>query len=450
MLAKFNLILAIVATLVFCFFAWVSLPENIAYRAERREVSLYQYQQTAAVMSTIKIFFIGGLAVVVVGGLAVGVRVLYVRLGDRRYLAHLAQLNATQAMTIAYYDANRSHPSALGTVNYSPHITHHASKPAAQIEPLATTGNTSSTALPSFQDVLKMSNNDLILGFDAEGDALRGGLNDLYSFGVGGLSGSGKTSTAVFLLAQACALGARLVVVDPHGGAESLAAKLSPLSDYMLTKPASDSSDILAALDFVEDIFNRRKLGQPVQYPVIFVADEFLALMRNSDVAAKMQALGEILSQESRKYSIYGAFCSQKWTISKAGDMRDTLTSHLVHRTRPELARMQTGLRGNELPSDLMSLETGSYYLLDNHGDVTKLRVPNHCQTTAKPLPTDPHKARIIEMFRAGSDVTDIVKTVYGAKNGRAYTDALSSVNAILRSSLVILLFMYIDLVRLL
>lgn len=462
-MGKVNLILGLFATVLFFFMVWVSDPQAREYRAQRQQIALDQYQQSAAIYTDIKVLFVGALAVVVLVGLGVGIRVIYIRLGDRRYLAHLAHLQATQAMTIAYYDANRAPQSKLKTITYSPHISYqNFPQLAAQGEAMEVMGNPTSTALPSFQDVLAtLSSGQLTFGFDVDNQPVKGSLNDLYSFSVGGLSGSGKTSTTVFLLAQAVQLGAKLIIIDRHAGnPESLATKLSPLASSFVTSPASNDADILAACDFIQDSFKRRQQGQP-HYPLIVVADEFLALMRNDQLATAMQEIGEVLSQEARKYAIYGCFVSQKWTTSKVGDMSHTLTSHIVHRTRPELARYQTGLKGDELPNDLMMLDKGSYYLLNNQGDLLKLRAPyvsgDDLKTLGEPTSTvlpalqanlqadfktlsrpalDPEKARVMEMFRSGTDVPEIVRTVYGVKGGKTYQDRSKEVNDLLRTHL--------------
>jgi hypothetical protein len=108
-----------------------------------------------------------------------------------------------------------------------------------------------------------------------------------------------------------------------------------------------------------------------------------------------------------------------------------------------------------------MMLDKGSYYLLNNQGDLLKLRapyvsedslktlgnptstvqaslpelLPNSCQSVAK-MPQDPESTRVIEMFRNGTDITEITKTVYGVKTGRAYTEGLAKANSVIRQHL--------------
>jgi len=54
----------------------------------------------------------------------------------------------------------------------------------------------------------------LILGYSDAG-AITGDWRSLYSSGIGGLQGSGKTWGASFRLAQSALAGARLVICDP-------------------------------------------------------------------------------------------------------------------------------------------------------------------------------------------------------------------------------------------
>src|SRR6185503_18297307 len=80
----------------------------------------------------------------------------------------------------------------------------------------------------------------LILGYSLDGP-IAGDWRSLYSTGLGGLQGSGKTWAATFLLAQSALNGARLVIGDPHAGdSESLAARTTPLAPSFLCDIADD------------------------------------------------------------------------------------------------------------------------------------------------------------------------------------------------------------------
>ncbi len=170
---------------------------------------------------------------------------------------------------------------------------------------------------PSFSKALEDSTGAaLVLGYDQQAQPVHGTLDSLYSFGIGGMSGSGKTSCAVWLLAQSVLQGARLIVIDPHAGnPDSLASKLAPLASAYLCKVASSPDEMLQSVRYCQSIFDARKSGQDdPQQPVIVVMDEWLAAMRGSTQEA-FQRLAECISQEGRKYGVIGCFLSQKWSI---------------------------------------------------------------------------------------------------------------------------------------
>jgi len=333
--------------------------------------------------------------------------------------------------------------------------------------------------LPTFNQALNNSpNQSLVLGYDETTQPIYGAWSDLFSFGVGGASGSGKTSTAIWLLAQAVRQGAKLIVIDPHAGnKDSLATKLQPLANSFLCNVATSPDEMLASINYAQSIFDARKSGLDLeQTKIILCIDEWLACMRG-EVKEAFQVLAESISQEGRKYNFIGCFLSQKWSISKSGDMRDTLTAHIITRSRPNLARQQTGLTSSDLPSDVISLDQGQFYLLNTTGDLQKLRAPyvsqndlsgialsldtstsqqrpKHVQTTStdeqmliNPLgfgsdtetPTETltaEEASILQMFRAGKSISEITRELSGAKSGRKYSNYLDKVNTILRKEL--------------
>ncbi|MDW8392542.1 MAG: hypothetical protein RMK84_20740, partial [Oscillochloridaceae bacterium] len=137
----------------------------------------------------------------------------------------------------------------------------------------------------------------LLLGVDATtSEMVRGSFKSLYSAGIGGLQGSGKTWGAAFLLAQSAAHGARLVICDPHAGdGESLASRCAGLAPAMLCDVADEPRGIEAALKLVNDELDRRKRGAPDRWPLIVAIDEWLSLMRGA-LAATLPRLVEAVT----------------------------------------------------------------------------------------------------------------------------------------------------------
>ena len=219
----------------------------------------------------------------------------------------------------------------------------------------------------------------LLLGFTpGEGGALQpvtGALDDVYSVGIGGMPGVGKTNTAAALAAQSVALGSRLIVVDPHRDAarDSLARTLAPLAPAMVTSPAAEEREILAVLEMIHGELERRKAGATGD-PWCIVIDEWTALVRRARLAALLIPLVEELGQESRKLGLRLLLCAQVWTVDAVGGsaLRDALASSYVHRSKPSQARALIPTAGR----DVATLGKGQALLWRTSGEVVPVTVP--------------------------------------------------------------------------
>lgn len=237
-------------------------------------------------------------------------------------------------------------------------------------------------SVPTFAQLLDQGkigpNRPLLLGFDvATGQAIEGTWEDLYSCGIGGLQGSGKTWAAVYLLCQSALQGGRLVICDPHASDEqSLAARIAPLQSALLCNIADDDKTILSALKMADDKLQRRKHGHKARWPIVVAVDEFLSL-RRGPLAALLPPLIEDFSTEGRKLNCHVLLLSQRWKQDAIGDFRNTLASNYVYRMRRQEAAMMTGLPADGgLPGDTLSLSPGECYLLDTRGTCRKIIVP--------------------------------------------------------------------------
>lgn len=383
------------------------------------------------------------------------------------------------------------------TISYAPHYTAHhradalgaASPPALQL-PAAELPR-----VPTFAGLLDGGRigrgNPMLLGYDAvSGAPVEGSWLDLYSCGLGGLSGSGKSWTAAYLTAQACLFGTRVVLLDPHAGnAESLAARLAPLSSRFVCAPAESPREMRAAVELVTAELERRKGGVRGD-PLLFIADEYSALQRG-DLAEPLAALVEALGQEGRKLGLYALVAGQVWTATRAGgsEVRDSLASAYVHRCRPAQARMLTGMTAADLPGDLLELPAGTAYLLNTAGEFRKVTIPRmapedlaRVAQLAEGAPSAPtssatsttrvlgfrapapgsgngsgsgsgnavptssasgrgegltaEDAHILALFLAGKGPGEIAEELAGGKGGRAYQLAAARVADVLRRAL--------------
>lgn len=217
----------------------------------------------------------------------------------------------------------------------------------------------------------------LILGYDESGEPIEGDWKSLYSCGIGGLQGSGKTWTAAYLLSQSALAGARILCCDPHAGDdESLATRIAPLAPSFIADVATDDAAILDALKLADMELQRRKNGSKDRWPLVVVVDEWTSLLRH-ELKNKLPQYVADFASEGRKYNVNAMLLGQGWTVAAAGgsDVRNRLTSHYVHRTRREEARYQLGL-GSLTPADVMQLAPGHAYLLDTRGNLQRVAIP--------------------------------------------------------------------------
>jgi hypothetical protein len=380
------------------------------------------------------------------------------------------------------------------SLTYSPHWSNRSS--GELLPDLGAVAPALAAPVPAFRELLDQgrvaAGRPLILGADTTtGELVEGSFKSLYSTGLGGLQGSGKTWTAAYLLAQTALSGGRLVVVDPQlGDDETLSTRVAPLRPAFLCDVASDPREILDALRLADDELQARERGAPQRYPIVVAIDEWLSL-RRGELGDVLPVLVERFSTVGRKYNVNAMLLSQRWDKAAAGEGRNTLTSAYIHRLRPEEARMLTGLRASALPDDTLQLPPGTAYLLSTSGDLRRVAIPRmtiadvaevgrmlrggtHPAEGGSPRPFGFHPsgsqapaeatgkptgnlreiktevvstaagsetlsaedARIVALFLQGLGIPEITREISGASAGRAYQQAREHVEAVLRRAL--------------
>jgi hypothetical protein len=216
---------------------------------------------------------------------------------------------------------------------------------------------------------------DILLGFDAEGNAVYRAWKQLKAILILGLQGGGKTTTACWLLAQVALSGGRLAVIDKHARSEedSLYAKLRPLEACLIC-PVGDAPDTaLEVLRITRAVFDARLAGEPCTFPLLLVVDEFSAILRQGEsggpwetVARELVALVEDPNFEGRKHQCYAICIGQATNASRNGgtEVRDTFNTRIVHAMREKQAQM-LGL--TEQQQQIARLERGQVYV-DSEG----------------------------------------------------------------------------------
>jgi hypothetical protein len=498
-MAKFIALFGLAAVLVFGVIAYQDsaatrparaahegLMLSLDYQQERRWQENQQPYIDMILVSVAGVMGIGAavFTLAVFGG--VGLAVINWARGlnfERRYA--MAHLRSKERIAIAAHQ----YQHALPAQHYAPHITYspHTTSKAipGDVATVPDEQAAAAAAVPSFAELLQAGKlgkgNPLLLGYGQGGAAIEGSWLHLYSVGIGGATGSGKSWTAAYLLAQSMLHGARALVIDPHAGdPESLATRLSPLQAGMMSEPASNPRAILATVQLVQSELDRRKSNRAERVPWVVVADEFSALMRG-ELQEPLALLIEAIAQEGRKLGIYAMCLGQNWKVSRSGggELRDSLASAFMHRIRPNQARYLTGLYADDLPRDLLELPPGCAYWLSTGGDLRRVSIPrcntadlhqvaglltDHAPTmprmnrqeSATNQPQNSHpsapdysppqqaevytaeEARVIALFLDGYDAAAIVKELHGitSKAGKPYMNKLAEVQAVVRRAL--------------
>ncbi len=274
------------------------------------------------------------------------------------------------------------------SLNLSPNLSQRwpASLPASRAVEVEAEAN-APIAVPTFAQMFANGQigkeQPLVLGWGGAGPLL-GSWDDLYTSFICGLPGGGKTTTTRYLLGLSAAIGSKFAVIDPHGhaaehaGCETLAKTIQPLRSALIGDIAIEPPDILQTVRLVAGELEARKQGTPYSFPLLLVLEEFSALMRNAALARELRGLLESIASEGRKFQIYAALLGQQAHASRTGggELRSVISSVYLHRMRPDVARMITGLPSRDIP-DVLRLQPGEAYLLRTSGELARIRIPN-------------------------------------------------------------------------
>jgi len=220
----------------------------------------------------------------------------------------------------------------------------------------------------------------LLLGYEATNGQLRyGSWLDLYSCAVAGVSGSGKTTTTLFLLYQAVLHGALLRIIDPHMHEpdESLAARFRALpAVHSIDDEPRAMRHLIQTI--TDEVASRKRTGRKTPF-LILVVDEFNAVMRALRVCEDDELMSNLLlsiAQEGRKFGIFAMLIGQRWSHQDIGNanIRSSLASSLAHRFTDETqSRLLIGGRAG---SRCLDLPTGHFLFRDTNGNVTEMITP--------------------------------------------------------------------------
>ncbi|TMC16479.1 MAG: DUF87 domain-containing protein [Chloroflexi bacterium] len=217
-------------------------------------------------------------------------------------------------------------------------------------------------------------------------------IKHFYSCGIGGVSGTGKSTTVRFLLFQFALLRARLVLIDPHieDSEESLAAQFKGFSNIHAMPPCGEeASEVDKRVRILSKEYLRRKNNGIKGPPLILVIDELNGLMRRLPDEQRI-ALSQLiltLEGEARKFGMFCMLIGQRWSEQDLGGkphgaaIRDSLASTIAHRFQSE--EQAKKLIGSQYGRRCLALRNGHYLFRDTDGAVCEVYTPNTLSSDA-------------------------------------------------------------------
>ena len=168
-----------------------------------------------------------------------------------------------------------------------------------------------------------------------------------------GVAGSGKTSTAKYLLAQCLLNGFRVYVSDPHGNFQN-GSLASSLEGIELNAPiAIEKSDRIALLEYMHIQLQARINGLKDRQHLVLFMDEvpahFIECTRE-EVTKQANWLLNITNQ-GRKFGVHVILLGQNWKQDYAGSrsIRSSVTHIIFHRVSPDEVKLFL----SNIPSDI-------------------------------------------------------------------------------------------------
>lgn len=399
---------------------------------------------------------------------------------DRAGLEAGAYSQAALLLAAKYLETLQPVQPVPTTLHYAPHYARITEQTTAAL-PGATVAQLEAKPAGDFWSLYsagQLPDKGFLMGYSLEdGKPITATWKDLYSALIGGQSGSGKSTLIRSVLAQSALQGGRFAVLDPHFGAgeESLGASLMPLRNLMMCDVAANEKAMLDTVRLFVHIGQRRLKGDPDRQPHILIVDELTSLLSRSSVAGELNDLLGMIAQETRKVGVF-ALCIGQQFHSDFFDTttRNSFVSYVGCRMRRDVARVMTGSKSFADVAE--QLVIGQAVWMTPGGEVHRLSVPNcsqqhieliaqrvtrgesdgakvvytpvnhpqieatdkppvnHLETTYKP--PGANELRVIELFKSGATIAEIVRDVFNATTGKPYTDGVFAVQAIIRDTL--------------
>jgi hypothetical protein len=220
----------------------------------------------------------------------------------------------------------------------------------------------------------------ILYGYDTEGNAHTGTIEDTRTSYFLGRSCSGKSVTLSFLMSQLASMHFDITVVDSNFLKErSLTNKIKPLEDAGLVSIARRQAEIEDTVDAFFHELELRISGEVTQAEwkdTILIIDEFTALCTMNRALFKKLSTGLLrIANQGSGYNCYVWLAGQNIQASLSGGsaLKNSLHSAVVGQSASEESSLLLPLATSKLTPQL---KPGNVYLRDTSGDLTRLIVP--------------------------------------------------------------------------
>lgn len=215
--------------------------------------------------------------------------------------------------------------------------------------------------------------------------------------GVAGESGSGKTSTMRFFLAQLAMSGTGIILVDGHGrmanATQTLAQSCEPLSKAYLIPVAIDDNTIIEAIELARTIAQNRLDGiDSSRDHVALIIDEIVSIFDRLAEAGKQKQIDRIVSTlekfatEYRKTEVKAFIAAHNWTQDFVGSaaLRRSMSTIILHRVSPEKVGYFT--RNAIIRKKAPDLRVGNAFIIQANADYETVYIPKIVQDDLKAI----------------------------------------------------------------
>jgi hypothetical protein len=219
---------------------------------------------------------------------------------------------------------------------------------------------------------------------------------------LAGQSGSGKSATASFYLAQLALQGVRLIVCDydaPFENAETLSQRVSFLRPSFLFPPAITTEEILEYIEKLEQEHTLRLKNPERREPILFVIDEASLFFSEPEIKDNLKMFSRLLLQMRKvdiRAMIIGQEFSARFSTETMRFIRSAFREKMLHRLDQNNAGLLLGnMATTEINTTISRLPTGSIW----YNGYT-LQVPYLSEDQKKKI-----EKRIVHMYKEENEI---------------------------------------------